>query len=124
MFTQKEIDFVKEAYAAIGRKFVHEPRAISLDDGECGVLDFDWFSISRYLVEFKDIGVVKSPRYDVYVWTEYTGLGEHPEITEVELASGLSSIQAALIECLTNDEKHRIERKIYALPFERKFGEV
>jgi hypothetical protein len=122
MFTQKEIDFVKSAYAAIGRKFVHEPKVTDLD-GESSVLDFDWFSIVRYPVEFKDIGVHKSPKYDVHVWTEYTGYGGHPEIAEAELASGLSSIQAALVECLTSDAKHRIERDIYALPFERKFGE-
>jgi hypothetical protein len=124
MFTQNEIDFVKSAYAAIGREFVHEPRVISLDDGESSVLDFDWFSVVRYPVAFKDIGVVESPRYDVNVWNERTGYGGYPEIVEVELASGLSSIQAALVECFVSDEKARIEREIYALPFERRFGEV
>jgi hypothetical protein len=124
MFTQNEIDFVKSAYASIGREFVHEPRVTDLEDGESSVLDFDWFSIVRYPVTYQGIGVKQVTNYDVHVWTEHIGYGEHPDVFEVKLASGLHTIQEALIECLTNDEKHRIERDIYALPFQRKVEEV
>ena len=124
MFTENEVQFVRDAYQSIGRKFVHEPRVTDLNDGESSVLDFDWFSIIRYPVTFEGIGVKRVIRYDAHVWEHYTGHGEHPEICEVELATNCDSIQAAVIECLTSDVKSRISRQVFDVPFIRKLEEV
>ncbi len=125
MFTEKEVQFVRDVYESIGREFVHEPRVNGcLDDTESSVLDFDWFSIVRYPVTFDGIGVKKVIRYDVHIWENYTGHGGYPEIIEVELATDCDSIQAAVIECLTSDARAQIAHQIYGVPFERAFGDI
>ena len=132
MFTEKEVQFVRDVYQSIGREFVHEPRVTNhihifetdLNDGESSVLDFDWFSIVRYPVTFEGIGVKRVIRYDVHMWEHYTGHGEHPEICEVELATNCESIQAAVIECLTADARAQIAHQVYDVPLERAFGDI
>lgn len=121
MFTENEVQFVRDAWQAVGREFTHEPRVTDLNDGESSVLDFDWFSIIRYPVTFDGIGVKRVIRYDVHIiWEHHTGYGEHPEIMEVKLATNCDSIQAAVIECLTADARADISKQVYDVPFIRK----
>lgn len=125
MFTEKEVQFVRDVYQSIGREFVHEPKVSDcLDDVGSSVLDFDWFSVYRYPVTFDGIGVKKVIRYDVRLWAEYTGYDGRPEICEAEIETGLDSIQAAVVECLANDAKQEIIRQVFDVPLERTFGDI
>lgn len=120
MFTENEIQFVRDAWEKAGRKFVHEPRVIDLNDSESACLDFDWFSVVRYPVNYSGIGIERVTLYAVHVWEEYIGMGGHHEIMEVELATDLHSIQEAVIECLTSDARASIARDVFSIHFERK----